>query len=216
MYLSTARGKIGCSVLLLLSLCLPNFAAAHKLQKAITQSIAPQQLQGYEKYPPAVKMLIFHALQMTKQDLTYCYGSADPKNRGMDCSGTLYYLLKRLNVHDVPRSSREMYLWSLRKGKFHASKHSAARLCDYTYLKPGDLLFWAGTYKTRLSPPISHVMLYLGKNKQGQTLMFGSSDGRTYRGKKMWGVSVFDFLLPNYREHGRFVGYGCIPGINCR
>lgn len=58
-------------------------------------------------------------------------------------------------------------------------------------------------------------MIYLGKNKKGERLMFGSSNGRTYQGKKMWGVSVFDFTLPKKGKVEKFIGYGCIPRLNC-
>lgn len=58
-------------------------------------------------------------------------------------------------------------------------------------------------------------MLYLGKNDQGQRLMFGASDGRTYQGKSMWGVSLFDFKLPNPQSSSHFVGYSCIPHLTC-
>ena len=64
---------------------------------------------------------------------------------------------------------------------------------DFSKLKPGDLLFWSGTYRVKRTPPITHVMLYLGKTKNNELLMFGASNGRTYRGKRMNGVSVFDF-----------------------
>lgn len=80
-------------------------------------------------------------------------------------------------------------------------------------LKPGDLLFWSGTYSTKNY--ISHVMMYLGKNSSNQPLMFGASDGRTYLGKKMWGVSVFDFKLPFGKTNAKFVGYSCIPNLTC-
>ena len=45
--------------------------------------------------------------------------------------------------------------------------------------------------------------------------MVGASDGRTYRGEKKLGVSVFDFTLPqqNAKNPGsRFIGYAKIPG----
>ncbi len=86
---------------------------------------------------------------------------------------------------------------------------------EFSKLKPGDLLFWSGTYIIHRDQPITHVMLYLGKNKKGERLMFGASDGRTYQGKKMWGVSVFDFKLPDGKGPQRFVGYGCIPDLTC-
>ncbi len=46
--------------------------------------------------------------------------------------------------------------------------------------------------------------------------MIGASDGRSYNGKKVYGVSVFDFKLPNEFSKAKFLGYSCIPDINCR
>ena len=49
--------------------------------------------------------------------------------------------------------------------------------------------------------------------------MFGASDGRSYAGIQRWGVSVFDFKMPNgtaangERTKVDFVGYGRIPGL---
>ena len=86
---------------------------------------------------------------------------------------------------------------------------------EFKRLQPGDLLFWEGTYAVKHVPPITHVMLYLGKNHQGQALMVGASDGRTYQGKPMCGVSVFDFKLPRPGSRSRFVAYSCIPGLTC-
>src|SRR5438034_889830 len=110
--------RILLGLLLVVGPLLPSFAAA-SCHKAITQSIAPEQLQGYKNYSPAVKVLIEQSLKLAQCKLTYMFGSADPKNRGMDCSGTLHYLLKHLNIKDVPRSSYEMYLWVLKQGKLH-------------------------------------------------------------------------------------------------
>lgn len=56
-------------------------------------------------------------------------------------------------------------------------------------------------------------MLYLGKNIEGQPLMMGASNGRSYKGKKIYGVSVFDFQLPDNKS--KFLGYSCIPTLNC-
>jgi cell wall-associated NlpC family hydrolase len=88
-------------------------------------------------------------------------------------------------------------------------------------LKPGDLLFWRGTYNIDRDPPITHTMIYLGREKRtNKRVMIGSSDGRTYDGKQRWGVSVFDFKIPPPPQSGDakispvFVGYGRIPGLN--
>ncbi len=67
--------------------------------------------------PPVVQELILKALYLTKMNLTYLYGSSDPKNKGMDCSGTIYYLLNQTILHDVPRQSDEMFAWVKKQGK---------------------------------------------------------------------------------------------------
>ena len=61
----------------------------------------------------------------------------------------------------------------------------------------------------------SHVMIYLGKDKQGAYLMAGASDGLRFRGRKIYGVSVFDFVPSSSSMRGSFLGYSCIPGFIC-
>jgi peptidoglycan DL-endopeptidase CwlO len=81
-------------------------------------------------------------------------------------------------------------------------------------------LYWTGTYDIKRDPPITQTMIYLGTEEEtGQRIMVGSSDGRTYKNQKRWGVSIFDFKAgePSRRtETGsgpRFVGYARIPGL---
>lgn len=33
--------------------------------------------------------------------------------------------------------------------------------------------------------------------------------------KKIVGVSVFDFKVPDQDSRGQFIGYGCVPGLGC-
>lgn len=195
---------------------LPIFSAYETtLIPAITQPIPINNLVEYPHYSPVVKELILKAFELSKMNLTYLYGSANPKNKGMDCSGTMYYLLNQMKVPDVPRASDEMFAWVEKKGKLYRVNNYDFASVEFVNLKPGDLLFWSGTYAVHRSSPISHVMIYLGKNKENKPLMFGASDGRTYQGKKMWGVSVFDFKLPDGKGPQRFVGYSCIPDLTC-
>ncbi len=189
--------------------------AQSKLHPAETQPIMVEQLAGYQQYPAVVKQLILAAQKLSEQNLTYLYGSASPKNAGMDCSGTIYYLLHTLDVTETPRTANQIYQWVKQEGHFHAMEGKNSSLMDFSALKPGDLLFWSGTYRSKDNPAITHVMLYLGKNQQGEPLMFGSSDGRTYQGHALWGVSVFDFLIPRPNSPAKFVGYGCIPKLTC-
>ena len=177
-------------------------------------SLAPADLREYEAQPPEVKRLIDHALALTTRDLTYKYGSDDPQNGGMDCSGTVYYLLNDAGLKEVPRDSSEMYKWVWTQGHFRAVVSSHPDTFELTPLKPGDLLFWTGTYQIDRDPPVTHVMIYLGINRHtGRRVMVGASDGRTFNGKSRNGVSVFDFDLPKGEGTSRFIGYGAIPGL---
>jgi hypothetical protein len=182
---------------------------------ATTHPIPVSEIVNYSTFQPAVKKLISDATTLSKMNLTYQYGSANPKNKGMDCSGTIYYLLHQSNIKDIPRQSDEQYLWAKKKGKFTSVTSHDMSSRQFSNLKPGDLLFWSGTYNTHRATGISHVMLYLGKNKKGQAIMLGSSDGRQYQHKKMWGVSVFDFYMPSANSKSKFIGYGCIPSLTC-
>jgi cell wall-associated NlpC family hydrolase len=168
-----------------------------------------------------VRQILDAGLALTKENLGYTYGSADPANGGMDCSGFIYYLLTENGFKDVPRDSSQQYVWVSKAGNFNAvlSRHEDS--FEFDALKPGDLLFWSGTYNIDRDPPVTHTMIYLGREKRTKKrVMIGSSDGRTYDGKQRFGVSVFDFKMPPPPNSGDakispvFVGYGRIPGMN--
>ena len=183
-------------------------------------SLSPDEIVESDSYPPKVCQVIDAGLALTKQSLGYAYGSADPKNGGMDCSGFIYYVLQQNGFSDVPRDSSQQYVWVRKAGKFNAVLSRKEDSFELDALKPGDLLFWRGTYNIDRDPPITHTMIYLGREKRTKKrVMVGSSDGRTYDGKQRWGVSVFDFKLPPPPQSGDakispvFVGYGRIPGL---
>ena len=184
-------------------------------------TLSPDEIAGYDSYPPKVRQILAAGLALTKENLGYTYGSADPANGGMDCSGFIYYLLTENGFKDVPRDSSQQYVWVRKAGNFNAvlSRHEDS--FEFDALKPGDLLFWSGTYNIDRDPPITHTMIYLGREKRTKKrVMIGSSDGRTYDGKQRFGVSVFDFKMPPPPNSGDakispvFVGYGRIPGLN--
>src|SRR4051812_25581057 len=83
------------------------------------QTINPQDIKNYDHYPDKTQTLIQHALALTTKNLTYQYGSADPKNGGMDCSGTIKYLLTTLEQYNIPRQSDQFYTWTLTHGNFY-------------------------------------------------------------------------------------------------
>jgi cell wall-associated NlpC family hydrolase len=186
-------------------------------------SLSPDQIADYDHYPPKVRQIIDAGLALTKQNLGYTYGSADPKNGGMDCSGFIYYVLQQNGFPDVPRDSSQQYIWVRKAGNFNAVLSRKEDSFELDALKPGDLLFWRGTYNIDRDPPITHTMIYLGREKRTKKrVMVGASDGRTYDGKQRFGVSVFDFKLPPPPNSGDakispvFVGYGRIPGLSAQ
>jgi hypothetical protein len=187
-------------------------------------TLTTADLKEFTSQSPAVQALIMHGLDLTRQNLKYQYGSDDPQNGGMDCSGTVHYLLDQSGLKDVPRDASELYTWAWKEGNVQPVVSSNPKTFELDRLKPGDLLFWIGTYDVQHDPPISHVMIYLGTNREtGKRVMVGASEGRRYNGKSQYGVSVFDFELPRVssktepgskREYeGRFVGYGPVPGL---
>jgi len=196
-----------------------NAPAGDQSHHAPAATIEAEQLAEFSSQPAAVQQIIKAALDLTKLNLTYTFGSAEPSNGGMDCSGAIYYLLRAQGLKDVPRDSSEQYVWARKRGQFFAVVSTEADSFEFKDLVPGDLMFWTGTYQTGRAVPISHVMMYLGKEKgSGKRVMFGSSDGRSYNGVQRWGVSVFDFKMPKANpadpeKHVDFVGYAHIPTL---
>ena len=167
-----------------------------------------------------MQQLLASALELTTRNLNYKYGSADPANGGMDCSGFVYFVLKQNGVSGVPRDSSEQYVWLRRARQFESVLSQKDDSFELEDLKPGDLLFWTGTYSIERDPPITHAMIYLGREKKtGQRVMVGASDGRIYQGQSRDGVSVFDFRVQRSGkvDEGKlrptFIGYGHIPGL---
>lgn len=188
-------------------------------ESSTVASIAPNEIKGYDENPPEIRKVLDSALALTARNLKYTYGSADPENGGLDCSGFIYYVLRENGVKDVPRDASGQYVWVRKAGNFRAVLSSDLDSFELDELKPGDLLFWTGTYDVEKDPLVTHIMIYLGtKNEDGKPVMVGASDGRSFEGKRMFGVSVFDFKTSSKQasasgRHPRFVGYGRIPGL---
>jgi peptidoglycan DL-endopeptidase CwlO len=181
-------------------------------------AIAPEEIMEFHAQPAGVRKLIEFSLDLARQNLTYTFGSADPANGGMDCSGFIHYLLRQHGLTQVPRDSSALYLWVRKARGFRAVISRKPDSIEMDELLPGDLLFWIGTCATDRDPPVSHTMLYLGTEKAtGAKIMVGASDGRTYKGQKRNGVNVFDFAMPrtpiNGDSRSTFIGYARIPGL---
>jgi hypothetical protein len=88
-----------------------------------------------------------------------------------------------------------------------------------SHLRSGDLLFWEWTYDIQRSPPITHVMIYLGRTADGTAKMVGSASRSRGEVTKSGGVDVYTFnanapmggvkdFFGNTIRKGRFVGFG--------
>jgi peptidoglycan DL-endopeptidase CwlO len=195
-------------------------ASASPKKKGAPATISASQISGYDNYPEKVRKMIDTALELTTRNLDYKYGSADPASGGMDCSGFVSYVLTQSGVREVPRDSSQQYVWVRKAGTFRAVNSRHDDTFELEELVPGDLLFWTGTYSIERDPPITHAMIYLGREKgTNQRIMVGASDGRTYKGESRYGVSVFDFKVARTAktDEGRltptFIGYGRVPGL---
>jgi cell wall-associated NlpC family hydrolase len=189
-----------------------------KGEHAPNATVEPDEIVEFAAQPPRIQQMIRDAVDLTRLNLTYTFGSADPDSGGMDCSGTIYYLLRAHKFLDVPRDSSGQYLWARRGGGFFPVVSKSIDSVEFKELLPGDLMFWTGTYESGRDIPISHVMLYLGHEKStGKPITFGASDGRSYHGIQRWGVSIFDFKMPKFDpakpEQAAFVGFARIPGL---
>lgn len=192
-------------------------------EDAVTVSTLPtSELIEYELLPVAVKKIIDTAIEVTSKNLPYRFGGNTPEYGGLDCSGFVQYVLTQAGIPNVPRQSDQQYVWVRRNAQIYTVMSDRLSSFEFDELRPGDLLFWSGTYTPGQEREfqITHSMIYLGRRKSdGKPLMAGASSGRTYDGIPRHGSSVFDFVLPR-RAQGReaqsgsrFVGYGPVPGI---
>jgi cell wall-associated NlpC family hydrolase len=141
----------------------------------------------------------------------------------MDCSNTARYIYKDVLDMQLPRTASDQYIhlrerncvWPAPLGS--DGRVDAERL--FSQLRSGDLLFWEWTYDIQRKPPISHVMIYLGRTASGQARMAGSSTGGVGEIAGKGGVDVYPFD-PNapmggvrgfgggWKHKGKFVAFG--------
>ena len=191
-----------------------------KATPAANATITTDEIADYDSNSDPVRKIVDVALGLTSLNLDYRYGSADPTNGGMDCSGFVYYVLTKCGVSDVPRDARDQYIWVRKAGTFEAVIAQNDETFELDALHPGDLLFWGDTHSTSRDPAITQTMIYLGREKSGnQRIMVGASDGKTYKNQPRNGVSVVDLKISPSEEKAddhsgpTFVGYARVPGF---
>ena len=198
--------------LALLAACplLPSCAGKARLRREAAAVVARAQVPAHAS---RVRDLQAVCWDLAQRRLSYTFGSCRPENGGMDCSGTVQYALSRLGYRNVPRQSNHQYYWVRVASHLHKSSNLTEGVLRR--LRPGDLLFWRGTYRTgKRWPDISHVMIYMGRDPgSGRHYMFGGrSENRTGRN----GSAIDFFELREGESEGRrstFVGWGTVPGM---
>jgi len=181
--------------------------------------ITTGDLRGFEALGEARRKVISSALAIASETegMPYLYGGNGPKDGGFDCSGAMHYILKKVGLHP-PRTSSDQFLWVKKNSQLHMVANAAKNTDDKSFseLKPGDLVFWSGTFAPTddRTTKITHVGMFLGyEKKDGHPVMINATDGRSYRGEKGNGFGVFDFRVPSAGGKSRMVGYGTPPGL---
>lgn len=179
-------------------------------------TIKPSQLTGFSKLSKPRQTVITEALALASQHgwLKYKFGGSTPAAGGFDCSGAMYYLLRKSGLKP-PRTSAQQFIWLRDRGRIHRVSAASLEDKDFSKLRPGDLLFWSGTYTPTdgRKVKITHVSMYLGQEKDGRHVMAGATKGRSYRGKRGDGYGVYDFKLPRKGSRSKFIGYGTPVGL---
>ena len=149
--------------------------------------------------------------RLSRMGLRYQFGSMDPGNGGLDCSGSVKCTLERAGVRNVPRTASDQYVWLQRAGTLTELNGRPDANWVLSRVRPGDLLFWRGTYVTNRWPDVSHVMIYLGRHPQtGKPMMFGARSTGSSRGINGNAVDIYEFN-PVPRGKAHFIGFGPLP-----
>jgi cell wall-associated NlpC family hydrolase len=142
----------------------------------------------------------------------------EDKPLGMDCSNTARYLVEKTKGITLPRTASDQYLFVRRHGRLKRAGGLFGGTPDAPWwtkrLQPGDLLFWEHTYKPKRKPPVTHVMVYLGRDENGTPLMAGAQNSR--------GVNIYKLqprvtygghggFLGLFQKKGKLVAYGRLP-----
>lgn len=177
------------------------------------------ELKDFDTLAEPRKKLIEAALLAAKEvtGMPYRFAGNGVKDGGFDCSGAMYHVLNKVGL-TPPRTSYAQFLWVKSGSTIHLISTEAKSLTHESFakLKPGDLVFWSGTYEpidNRLTN-ITHVGMFIGyEKKDGHPVMINASDGRSYRGKAQSGFGVYDFRMPRAGGTSVMVGYGTPPKL---
>ena len=99
----------------------------------------------------------------------------------LDCSGTVQYLYSKALSKTMPRDSYSQYNFFKEKGWLFQPPKGADNKVNTEELKKqlkfGDLIYWQDSYNVPpdRTPPVSHVMIYMGTDVTGVMRVTGSN-----------------------------------------
>lgn len=161
----------------------------------------------------SVESLLAQCQRLSQRRLRYQYGASKPSSGGLDCSGTVQFLMQKQGLAGVPRQANTQYLWLQKARTLRQVGRGMTQQRLFSELRPGDLLFWEGTYDVQRTPNITHIMVYVGFDRAtGKHLMFGASSSKS-KGLTGNGVDYFEFKGLKPRGRGRLAGFGRVPGL---
>jgi cell wall-associated NlpC family hydrolase len=160
-----------------------------------------------KKSGPTLTQLREEAHALAGKKLSYVFGADDPDTGGLDCSSTVQFLLNRIGIEDVPRTSYDQYYWLKRKNLLDDVYGKTASSKLLKKLSPGDLIFWGGTWKS--GHRVSHVMLYMGYDPANDKHYVFGARSKSTTGLTGAGVDIFELDT----ERGRLVAHGKVPGL---
>lgn len=136
----------------------------------------------------------------------------------MDCSNTARYLTQRTRGISLPRTASDQYLFVRQHGRLKRVGGLFGGIPATAWwtkrLEPGDLLFWEHTCRPKRRPPVTHVMVYLGRDESGAPLMVGAQNSRgvgIYKLQPRVSYGGHGGFFGLFRKKGKLVAYGRLP-----
>jgi len=188
------------------------------IRRALLLLIVALPVSGWTRTDPA---LTGAAQALAAQGISYGGSFVPPGETSawrMDCSNAARYLVRQTRGIELPRTASEQYNFVRRNGRIKRVGGLFGGVPDNGWwadrLRPGDLLFWEHTYKPQRKPPVTHVMVYLGRGERGELLMAGSQNSRgvgIYKLKPRVPYGGHGGFLGLFKKKGRLVAYGRLP-----
>lgn len=136
----------------------------------------------------------------------------------MDCSNTSRFLIRHAKGVELPRTAAAQYEFVRKHGRIKRAAGIFGGVPEASWwskrLKPGDLLFWEHTYKPHSRPPVTHVMVFLGRDGNGNLLMAGAQSSHgvgIYKLRPRVSYGGHGGFFGLFRKKGRLVAYGRLP-----